>query len=247
MKHGLRTTAYKHESNHGSALITVLVVLTVLMVIVLSVLSISYQYFMEEVNGMYEQKCQETTYSLAQELKSEIAGKKYNSYEEQESSNNELWKYLRETIAQNADTSNAWPYYEAGTTERKESSAADGFVYDIDSWKAAGSLEEARRYFKIEPTSSGNTVLNEELPITSVCMYWEPGKYTDRVDGIRLHVAVTCQMGDYSYTIRDVYKLGTEAYMNSDPDQSVKVNGRANPDTMIYKNEEWEWSYEGEE
>lgn len=248
MKHGDRTIIYRKIRNHrGSSLITVLVVITVLMVIVLSVLAVSYQYFMTQATDMYEQKCRETAYSLSQELKGEIVGKKYNGYEEQAASTNELWMYLRETIAQDDDSTavNVWPYYD-DSGERKTNDSED-YIYDLNKWKKASGLAEAKRYFNLKPTSTGDDLLNEELPLTSVCMYWEPGKYTNSVSGIRLHVIVSCQMGDYIYTIRDVYHLETDAYVDPEADNTTYVHGIVNPLTEIYKYQRWEWCYDGEE
>lgn len=240
-----QTIQYIRNQNHrGSSLITVLVVITVLMVIVLSVLAVSYQYYMTQVNDMYEEKCEETAYSLARELRGEIAGKKYDTYQLQENSKNELWTYLRGTIAQSQSTDNAWPYYD----DAQERSVLDSenFQYDIETWRKADSLADAKRYFKLQPTNSGDSLLNEELPATSVCMYWTPGKYTNSVSGLRLHVIVTCQMGDYSYTIRDIYSLSVDAYTGSETDYVTMVHCN-DTNTEIYKFQEWKWDYEGEE
>lgn len=243
-----RTIQYRKNRNHrGSSLITVLVVITVLMVIVLSVLAVSYQYFMTQANDMYEQKCRESAYSLSQELKNEIIGKKYNQYQEQAESNNELWLYLRETIAQenNSSAENVWPYYD--NSEEKKTLDGENYDYDINAWKKAASLEEAKRYFKLQPVNSGDDVLNGELPLTSVCMYWEPWKYTNSVSGIRLHVIVTSQMGDYTYTIRDVYHLETDTYAEPDANYLAVVSGSSNGTAQIFKYQRWEWVYDGEE
>ncbi len=248
MEHGNTTIQYRRGLNHrGSSLITVLVVITVLMVIVLSVLAVSYQYFMSQNNEMYEQKCRETAYSLSQELKSEIVGKKYNGYAEQAASNNELWLYLRETIAQENTVAgeNVWPYYDSGNELKALDS--ESFTYDLSTWKKAAGLAEAKRYFKLQPVSTGDDLLNEELPVTSVCMYWEPGKYTNSVSEIRLHIIVTTQMGDYTYTIRDVYHLVTDAYTDEDADNTTLVAGSVSSGAQIYKYQRWEWVYDGEE
>ena len=239
-----RNMQIKYSHNQGSALITVLVVVTVLMIIVLSVLSISYEYFMTESTDMYKQKCQDTVQSLSKELRSEIAGAKYSNYEEQKVSSNELWLYLRENIAQEN-----WPYYQVSDSDwKKYSGSNDPYEYDSSTWKQASGLQAAKRYFDLLPEDAESEVLKEELPITTICLYWEPGTYSDRVADIKLHVETTCKMGDYSYTIREVYKLKTDTYAGvpvSEQQETVEAN--TVPGEMIYKNQKWEWEYAGEE
>ena len=234
MKRYEGTIAWRHE---GASLITVLAIIAVLMSIVLSVLAISYQYLTLRAGDVNREKCEEAASTLAEELQKEITGVHFTTYDQQIATKNEIWLYLRENVAQES-----WPYLareEAGTAYV----GTDPFVWDMDDLTEAADTKAARRYFSLEPTAEATEELKSEMPITTVCMYWTPGKYTDRVTGTKLYVEITAEIGDDAYTITDVYDLETDSY--STTGDTTKVTAQTNANT-IYKDQKWDWVYQGE-
>ncbi|MBR5420541.1 MAG: hypothetical protein IK115_05265 [Lachnospiraceae bacterium] len=219
------------KQNKGSALITVLAVITILMVVVLSVLAMSYRYFTSESGSIYRQKGDEAARSLSQELGDELTKPAFENAAMAESEGSGLWKYVRTNLGP------GWSYYDSGSFDRAfYNGNSDYFTVSLNK---ASDKASASRTFVVE-SAGGDDTLKEELPETEVVLYWEPGRYIDRLNESRLYIEVSCRMGDHVTQITKRYKLSTLPY----------AEGFGNLLEMTedghYKYQNWIWTYDGE-
>ena len=223
------------SKNRGSSLITVLAVITIVMVVVFSVLAMAYRYYMSESGSIYRQKGDEAARSLSEELGDELM-KTNCTTAEQAAAAGGLWKYLRSHMGQPG-----WKYYNSGKfTERKAyDGGSDVYVVNLSELEAT-TLEAAKKNFSLEALpNGGDSGISDEVPEMDVALYWEPGKYTDRLNDSRLYIEVSCRMGDHVTVITKRYKLSTLPFAEGNNSLEAAEDGG-------YKYQNWVWIYDGE-
>lgn len=221
------------KQNKGSSLITVLAVITIVMVVVFSVLAMAYRYYMSESGSIFRQKGDEAARSLSEELGDELI-KTNCATAEQAAAAGGMWQYLRSHMGQPG-----WLYFNSGKfSERKPyDGGSDVYAVDLSELKA-DSLDAAKKTFTLEAASEGSGGDNE-VPEMEVALYWEPGKYTDRLNDSRVYIEVSCRMGDHVTVITKRYKLSTLPFAEGNNSMEVAEDGS-------YKYQNWVWTYDGE-
>ena len=219
----------RQKYNTGSALITVLAVITVILVVVLSVLAMSYRYYMMESGSIFRQKGDEAARSLSEELGGELTGPGFTKVADAEAAKG-LWKYVRTNIG-TAD----WKYVDSGRFSREAyTGSSDPYTGAVI---AAATGEDEIKAAKREFALDAGGALSDEVPETKVVLYWEPGRYSDRLNESRLYVEVTTTMGDHRTVITKRYKLSISSFSDVSP-------GAVDPTDRKYQN--WSWTYDGE-
>ena len=221
--------------NKGSSLITVLAVITIVMVVVFSVLAMAYRYYMSESGSIYRQKGDEAARSLSEELGNELTMAHYTSAAEAEAAEG-LWQYLREYMGQPG-----WSYYDSGRFEERVPYTSGTDIYEVDLSgvaKAAG-IDAAKKTFVLQADTSSDADLDAEVPKTEVALYWEPGKYNNRLQGSYVYIEVSCRMGDHVTVITKRYRMASAAFPEGGGSQDKNEKG-------YYQYQNWIWTYDRE-
>ena len=230
----------KLKENKGSSLITVLAVITIVMVVVFSVLAMAYRYYSSESGSIYRQKGDEAARSLSDELGDELMKTHYASADAA-AADNGLWQYLRQHMGKTG-----WSYYDSGKFTNRQSfkkksdtDAGTGDGADADGADLTGlvaaNLDAAKKYFELDTAEDvdPSNSLKDEIPEIEVAVYWELGKYKDRLNSSRVYVEVSCRMGDHVTVVTKRYKLSTRSFDG--------VESNADEDKL-----DWVWTYDGE-
>lgn len=228
----------KRNNNSGATMIVAIVIMGLLIVFTFSLMLVAYTYYSSQTKNTASLRCSEAANSLSLSLKEELTSSNPE--------NSELYRYLRYNLCQ-TDT---WPYHKDG----------------LD-----GHGKESYRKFDLKYNSARTDVDGiEGLPgNTLISIYWElpdgvtdtqvfASDYTDKRNGIKLYIDVTCESGSQSYTVTSVYSLELSKYPANDNHLKTIINAfsssSANPLSKSAKgivalngidNEKWTWNYEG--
>lgn len=219
--------------NAGAAMVVAIIVSVVMMVFCLSLLLVSYSLFSTTMKDNVYQQCKSMAESLSLELEKELSLNDVSSIEDMEAllnnptgSSDLFWLYLRFNLCQDN-----WPYLNA------EESGHDA--------------ESAYRYFTLDYTIPGGTDYNPGCE-AEVCIYWDSSaaQVAATNDDTTVHVLVTVDKGDSTYSVESVYTLNVSTDYSMKGPESLKSlsNATVNPaGNTIDVSETWNFTLRSRE
>lgn len=208
----------KKLDNRGSAMIVSIVVSVVVMAFCLSLLLVAYSLYVSTAKETKFEQCKDITESFSKYITDEITKPVYldiNEMFNDMDSKNVIWFYLRYNLLQAN-----WPkYIRDDSTDEDEN--------------------KAYRYIKINSSDKNNT-FSKYASCLSVCFYYEDDYVSDdgKEENYTLHVIVSCNYGDTSYSVENIFNLNiTDFEIPDNPSEEYnnksaaleKGNGKYNP------------------
>ena len=235
----MQKDVFHKRNNKGATMVVCIMIMAVLIIFTFAVTLAAYTLYASQNKNIASMRCSEAANSLSAALDEELQ-------DPDAAQKSHLYQYLRFNLCQSDES--YWPYYSGGANHTRE---------------------YACRYFDLNYNENKVTGWMEGFPGSiKLCIYWELPPLEDGSgtktfsdissdkNNVRLHIEITCEAANQSYTVENIYRLEETNYpddeyekkyliaLNKD-DEDNTLRNAVNPmgftDDYYDWNKKWTW------